>query len=283
MPNAPKRTFASERFIARAISVVSSVPEAPTSIPLTIRTFECSTNPVAAAARPVKAFSSEITTGMSAPPIGSTKTIPNSAATPIAAASSQNSTETIATAASAIAPTNRSALPTCWAGYVIGRPLISSWSFPKATSEPENEIEPTSAEMTVATPRSTPTSPACAQTLWNSTSETRAAAPPPTPLNSATICGIAVIFTFFAPTTPITEPISIPAAIHHQPVDDLVQPERDENRPDHPGGADLDAEARVTRRREEAQREDERHDRDQVQQIRGGLTHGALSRALRAS
>ena len=172
----------------------------------------------------MKAFSSEITTGMSAPPIGRTKTIPNRAATPIAAASSQNSTVPIATAASAIDPTNRSALPTCWAGYVIGRPLISSWSFPKATSEPEKEIEPTSAEMTVATPRSTPTSPACAQTLWNSTSETRAAAPPPTPLNSATICGIAVIFTFFAPTTPITEPISIPAAIHHQPGRPLSSP-----------------------------------------------------------
>ena len=30
---------------------------------------------------------------------------------------------------------------------------------------------------------------------WNSTSEISATAPPPTPLNSATICGIAVIFT----------------------------------------------------------------------------------------
>jgi hypothetical protein len=37
-------------------------------------------------------------------------------------------------------------------------------------------------------------------------------------LNSATICGIAVIFTFFAPTTPIADPIAIPVTIHHQPV-----------------------------------------------------------------
>ena len=36
-PNAPNRTFASERFIARPISTVSMVPEAPTSIPPTIR------------------------------------------------------------------------------------------------------------------------------------------------------------------------------------------------------------------------------------------------------
>jgi hypothetical protein len=73
----------------------------------------------------------------------------------------------MATAASAIAPPNSSAFPTCCAGYVIGRPLTSSWSFPKATSEPAKEIEPTSAEKTVAIPRSTPTSPACAQTPWN--------------------------------------------------------------------------------------------------------------------
>ena len=38
-------------------------------------------------------------------------------------------------------------------------------------------------------------SPGAGARLWNSASETSAAAPPPTPLNSATICGIAVIFT----------------------------------------------------------------------------------------
>ena len=38
-PNAPKRTFAIERPIARPIISVSSVPDAPTSMPLTIRTF----------------------------------------------------------------------------------------------------------------------------------------------------------------------------------------------------------------------------------------------------
>ena len=84
-PNAPKRTFAIERFIARPIRIVSSVPEAPTSAPLTMSTFSWSTNPVAAAASPVNAFRSEITTGMSAPPIGSTNSTPNSAAAPISA------------------------------------------------------------------------------------------------------------------------------------------------------------------------------------------------------
>ena len=92
LPNAPKRTFAIERFIALPISIVSSVPDAPTSMPLTIRTFECSTKPVAAAASPVNAFSSEITTGMSAPPIGSTNITPKSAATRIIATSPQKLT-----------------------------------------------------------------------------------------------------------------------------------------------------------------------------------------------
>jgi hypothetical protein len=62
------------------IICVSRVPEAPTSVPAMIRALLERTKPVAAAARPVNEFSSEITTGMSAPPIGST------AATPIRSA-----------------------------------------------------------------------------------------------------------------------------------------------------------------------------------------------------
>src|SRR4051812_6760053 len=218
LPNAPKMTFAIERFIALPIFIVSSVPEAPTSMPLTISTFECSTKPVAAAASPVKAFSNEITTGMSAPPIGSTNMTPNSAATTIIAARPQKLTAAIAQIPSATAQTKMSPLTTCWPGNVIGWPLISSCNFANATIEPANEIEPISAERTVEMPRSTPTLPAIAQTVWNSTSDTSAAAPPPTPLNSATICGIAVIFTLRAPTAPITPPISPPTAMIHQPV-----------------------------------------------------------------
>ncbi len=75
--------MAIERFIALPIISVSSVPEAPTSIPLTISTFSCRTKPVAEAAMPVKALSSEITTGMSAPPIGSTKSTPKTSAAAI--------------------------------------------------------------------------------------------------------------------------------------------------------------------------------------------------------
>ena len=49
--------------------------------------------------------------------------------------------------------------------------------------------------------------------LWNSAVAISAAAPPPTPLKSATICGIAVICTARAERTPITVPTAIPARI----------------------------------------------------------------------
>ena len=62
---------------------------------------------------------------------------------------------------------------------------------------------PISAESRIATDSSAGSSPGSGVRLWNSASATSAAAPPPTPLNSATICGIAVIFTERAPTTPI--------------------------------------------------------------------------------
>ena len=43
-----------------------------------------------------------------------------------------------------------------------------------------------------------------------------ATAPPPTPLNSATICGIAVIFTLRAAGTPIAVPMATPTTIRTQ-------------------------------------------------------------------
>ena len=108
-----------ERFIARPISSVSSVPDAPTSAPLTIRTLLCSTKPVAAAARPVKAFSSEITTGMSAPPIGSTNRTPNSERGDDQQPTSSHCVSapaTIATPSATSADAITSALTTFWPG-----------------------------------------------------------------------------------------------------------------------------------------------------------------------
>ena len=206
--------MATERFIAFAMSSVSSVPDAPTSIPATISTVESRTKPVADAARPVNAFSSEITTGMSAPPMGSTNITPKTSASPISAMSTHwSSTPVTSATPRAAAPMRMAALTMFWPTNTIGRPEISSCNLANATSEPENEIEPIRAERTVETIDSEARSPS---ETWNSASATSAAAPPPTPLNRATICGIAVIFTVRAPTTPTTAPIAPPAAISPQ-------------------------------------------------------------------
>ena len=213
-PNAPKRTFVIERFIACPIFIVSKVPDAPTSMPLTISTLFSSSKPVAAAARPVKALRSEITTGMSAPPIGSTNRTPKTNAPPTSAHSSHSCWTPATSAIPAAAQARKSAaLTNCWPAYVIGRPPISSCSFANAIIEPANEIEPISAERTIESPMSTFGVPGSGRMRCSSASETSAAAPPPTPLNSATICGIAVIFTLRAATAPKPPPISIPSAI----------------------------------------------------------------------
>ena len=51
-------------------------PDAPTRLPATISTLLLMMNPVNAAAIPDSEFSRLTTTGMSAPPIGSTRIIP---------------------------------------------------------------------------------------------------------------------------------------------------------------------------------------------------------------
>ena len=103
--------------MARAIISVRSVPDAPTSAPLTIRTFSCRTKPVAAAARPVNAFRSAITTGMSAPPIGRTNSTPKASA-PTTSRPSTHSCSAPATIAmpSASSPAITSALTSFWPG-----------------------------------------------------------------------------------------------------------------------------------------------------------------------
>ena len=58
-------------------------PDAPTNEPATMRTEFPIMNPVKAAAIPDNELRSETTTGISAPPIGRTKTIPSTAEIPM--------------------------------------------------------------------------------------------------------------------------------------------------------------------------------------------------------
>ena len=79
--------------------------------------------------------------------------------------------------------------------------------------DPQNEIDPTIA----ANSDGISTLNAQAPPNWwrYSTHAMIATAPPPTPLNSATICGIAVIRTVTAAGTPTAVPITTPRAISH--------------------------------------------------------------------
>ena len=140
--------LATERFIAVAISIVRIVPDEPTSVPATISETLSSEKPAAAAESPVNAFRSEITTGMSAPPIGRTTRLPRIAAairTPMKRPSEGSSADARTTQATRM-PISSTALITCWPGTASGRVGIRSWSFANATLEPQNETEPMTAE-----------------------------------------------------------------------------------------------------------------------------------------
>jgi hypothetical protein len=102
-------------------------------------------------------------------------------------------------------------------GKTTGRDVISSWSFANVMIEPAKDTAPTRIVKAVASstnqpglssPRSVTSTISC-----SSSSATRAAAPPPTPLNNATICGIWVICTVRAPYTPPAVPTAIATRI----------------------------------------------------------------------
>jgi hypothetical protein len=173
--------FATERFIAVAISSVRMVPEEPTSVPATIRATLSSANPAAAAESPVKAFNREITTGMSAPPIGRTTRLPRIAdpiRSPMKSPSDGSSEEARITQA-VISPISSRALITCWPGTATGLVGIRSCSFPNAMFEPQNETEPITAANRIGMNSSSGKSTGA----WrNSDQEISATAPPPTPL-----------------------------------------------------------------------------------------------------
>src|SRR6202171_2475068 len=146
-PNPPATMAGIDRFIALAIRLVRIVPEAPTIMPATIIAVLSSASPVAAAESPVSALSSEITTGMSAPPIGSTTITPSTAAetrTPTIS-SSDRWPRPIATAHPTETSSSDALSGCCARPTLIGLPGNSSCSLPKAINDPQNDTDPTIA------------------------------------------------------------------------------------------------------------------------------------------
>ena len=142
-PKPPATMLGIDRFMASAIRLVRIVPEAPTMMPPTISAVLSSAMPAAAAERPVSAFSSEMTTGMSAPPMGSTTMLPRMpAATRIRMNRPCDSSPLAISTEAPMASTSRIRFTICWPGTAIGFWGIRSCSLPKAMFEPQKETEP---------------------------------------------------------------------------------------------------------------------------------------------
>ena len=149
-----------------------------------ISSVELISNPVIATATPVNELSNEITTGMSAPPIGKVKKTPRSSAASRSVGKAQSgSTPSVATnqiARPSIA-SRTPPLTICCPGYVTGRPVITSWSLRNAIIEPERLIAPMIAESTSETATIASMFAPGAAVKYR-TVEINAAAPPPAPL-----------------------------------------------------------------------------------------------------
>ena len=173
---------------------------------------------MAAADRPVKAFSIEITTGMSAPPIGSTTALPSSAA---------HTSMPMKTSFGVVAGGDVDAGGDREDQQHEVDDLLGRAERDRAPGDDFLEL----AEGDVRAPEGDRADDRgeqredrdvgrrCARSRRcrrNSAQAIRNTAPPPTPLNSATICGIAVIFTWRAAGTPTAVPSAMPSTISPQ-------------------------------------------------------------------
>ena len=163
-PKLANRIFATDRFMALAINSVNNRPAAPTNMPAIMSAGFCSTKPSRPTASPVKALYTEITTGMSAPPIGKVIKMPYSKAMPKKISMRWGIVRTGAappTAANTIyAPTMRHASSTtplniCNPGTCSGF-LSRASSLAQAITEPDSEMDPINAPSRVTTKGPTP-------------------------------------------------------------------------------------------------------------------------------
>ena len=155
-----------------------------------------------------------MTTGMSAPPIGSTNITPKRRASPSRATSTHSASAPATRATpSPAAPSTVAALTTFCArkdDRAARDELLQLREGHERARERDRADECGEDDRDELLPCERPSA------TWNSASATSAAAPPPTPLKRATICGIAVIFTVRAPITPTTVPIAAPPMMSGQ-------------------------------------------------------------------
>ena len=216
---------------------------------------------------------------MSAPPIGSTNMFPSTAAD----TSSRRKSPSVSPAARHSAAgrhERQQGVHGLLGGNLNGPASEAPEACRRRCSSPRRRpirrSPRTRAGCAVSVGRSPPVSRNCAWAI-------SATAPPPTPLKSATICGIAVIFTLQAMGIPTAVPIAIPTC--DQPVvADLLHEQGRHDGDRHPGGGDMFPAARVRGWLSTPQAEDEeRNDVARTDEVDpGARTRGghAASRAV---
>ena len=151
-------------------------------------------------------MSSEITVGMSAPPIGMISSTPNTSDSPTMTGKSCHcvgSQIRPTPANTAIASSAR--FTAFWPRYVMGRVGITSWSLPAAIRLPVKVRKPRITSTTMAPVRNAVSSPSSSQMAYFAV-PTRPAARPPKACEIAVRCGTAVSGTRESGT-----PTSVPA------------------------------------------------------------------------
>ncbi len=193
-PKPPRNTLATERFMALHMMSVRIMPLAPTKAPATISRLFCTINPEAQAAMPEYEFNRQITTGMSAPPIGITNMIPRASARAdtIPRYNSALGADVLRAnkmPSSRVVPTTAE-VTICWPVYMMGLPEMNfSSSLAQAMREPEKVMAP----ITAVSHKMAPPKTSCAGWAKYSAQATNKLAKPPNPFNKPTICGIPVM------------------------------------------------------------------------------------------
>ena len=210
--------------------MVKMNPDAPTNDPATRSRGLLMMKPVKAAAIPDNEFSSETTTGMSAPPMGNTNSTPSTledAKSRIGQRASRGSftkatVKTTTNATKSTLTTFSHAGPQVGAAHHFPKMDTPPNNFNTASNEPVRVHQPMMAENPAApnamvlVKGSGRASSDASTNFQHSAEATSAEAAPPKPLNSATSSGIEVVLALHASMRPIKAPAPMGSKIRFQ-------------------------------------------------------------------
>mmetsp|Transcript_218 Transcript_218/g.743 ORF Transcript_218/g.743 Transcript_218/m.743 type:complete len:228 (-) Transcript_218:464-1147(-) len=150
-PNPPANTETNDRFIASAMTKDKMIPDAPTKAPPIIINSLSNMKPAKTPAHPDPEFNTDMTTGISAPPIAMVNKYPYTAERPVMTYKQIKPPEPEVASKPPIAaitpvatiPPNKQGNQTTLPGGIIGFVEIFPANFKQATMEPMNVTTPT--------------------------------------------------------------------------------------------------------------------------------------------